>query len=660
MIKKFFTVLAAIGLLSNTFAQENVLVTINNEKITTDEFLRVYNKNNNQLNSIDPKTIEEYLELYVNFKLKVAEAESLGFDTVPSFVKELAGYRKQLAKPYLTDKDKVDELVKQAYDRMLTDVKASHILIRVAQDASPSDTVKAFKKIRSFAKNIKNPDTDFGKLAMEQSQDPSAKQNKGDLGYFKAFQMVYPFENAAYQTEVGKVSKPVRTRFGYHLLYVEDKRPTRGEILVSHILVKSESENEDEFLVAKKKIDELKVRSDNGEEFEMLARQHSDDNSSASKGGQLTWFGTGQMVIEFEDAAFSLKADGDISEPIRTKYGWHLIKRVEKKGTKSFEELEKELKRKVGRDGRSRTSQESFIVKLKKEYNYSYDESALIQIIKKVDDGFFEGDWTSEKTKGLNEKIAWYKDDKTSKKEFTISQQDFAKFLENNKRHERSEENLAQKETIVRNLFDKMVKDQLIELESNNLEAKYIDFKEIMQEYRDGILLFDLMDTKVWSKAVKDTLGLQSYHENNKTNFMWQKRVDAKIFVCTDEAIAKKAMKLSKKQSKKGFSNQVIFDKLNKESQLAVEIREDKYLAGDDPVIDKIEKKAGLSELMNIDNRFVFVNVNMILPPQPKTIDEARGLITAQYQDYLEKEWIAELRSKFSFQVNQKEIDRIK
>ena len=264
MIKKFFTVLAAIGLLSNTFAQENVLVTINNEKITTDEFLRVYNKNNNQLNSIDPKTIEEYLELYVNFKLKVAEAESLGFDTVPSFVKELAGYRKQLAKPYLTDKDKVDELVKQAYDRMLTDVKASHILIRVAQDASPSDTVKAFKKIRSFAKNIKNPDTDFGKLAMEQSQDPSAKQNKGDLGYFKAFQMVYPFENAAYQTEVGKVSKPVRTRFGYHLLYVEDKRPTRGEILVSHILVKSESENEDEFLVAKKKIDELKVRIDNG------------------------------------------------------------------------------------------------------------------------------------------------------------------------------------------------------------------------------------------------------------------------------------------------------------------------------------------------------------------------------------------------------------
>lgn len=663
-MKKITGIIIACFVTITAFAQNNsqMLLTVENEKITVDDFLKVYNKNNNAANAIDPKSVEEYLELFINFKLKVKEAEALGMDTAKDFVRELRGYRTQLAKPYLTDQEMTDELIKEAYERMKTDVHTSHILVRVGLNALPADTMKARNRLNSILRVIKNPEKDFGKTAAEWSEDPSAAQNYGDLGYFTAFQMVYPFETAAYNTEVGKVSKPVRTRFGYHLLYIHDKRPARGQIKAAHILIKTDEKAEDiKQANAEQKINEIYERIKKGESFEALARQFSDDKSSAVKGGELPMFGTGRMVPEFEDAAFALKSDGEVSAPIKTQYGWHIIKRLEYEPIPPFEEVAKEIKRKISRDGRSQKTKTAFLDKLKNTYQYKVDEKALKEMVSCMTDDFFEGQWSAEKECAGKEKFLFsLVDVEQGSKKYEFTQADLAQFMQSNRRYERTEENLGQKETILGLILDRMVEAKVMQLEDDNLEEKYPEFKHIMKEYRDGILLFELMDEKVWTKAIKDTAGLEAFYEANKTKFMWDKRLDAKIYVCKDEAVAKKARKLAKKQAKKGWSNDRILEKINADSQLALDIREGKYLKGDDPIIDKIEWKQGLSENMNIDNQTIFVSVLQVLPPQPKAISEARGIITAAYQTKLEEDWIKELRNKYNFKVDENVLKSIK
>ena len=663
-MKKITGIIIACFVTITAFAQNNsqMLLTVENEKITVDDFLKVYNKNNNAANAIDPKSVEEYLELFINFKLKVKEAEALGMDTAKDFVRELRGYRTQLAKPYLTDQEMTDELIKEAYERMKTDVHTSHILVRVGLNALPADTMKARNRLNSILRVIKNPEKDFGKTAAEWSEDPSAAQNYGDLGYFTAFQMVYPFETAAYNTEVGKVSKPVRTRFGYHLLYIHHKRPARGQIKAAHILIKTDDKAEDiKQANAEQKINEIYERIKKGESFEALARQFSDDKSSAVKGGELPMFGTGRMVPEFEDAAFALKSDGEVSAPIKTQYGWHIIKRLEYEPIPPFEEVAKEIKRKISRDGRSQKTKTAFLDKLKNTYQYKVDEKALKEMVSCMTDDFFEGQWSAEKECAGKEKFLFsLVDVEQDNKKYEYTQADLAQFMQSNRRYERTEENLGQKEIILGLILDRMVEAKVMQLEDDNLEEKYPEFKDIMKEYRDGILLFELMDEKVWTKAIKDTSGLEAFYEANKTKFMWDKRLDAKIYVCKDEAVAKKARKLAKKQAKKGWSNDRILEKINADSQLALDIREGKYLKGDDPIIDKIEWKQGLSENMNIDNQTIFVSVLQVLPPQPKAISEARGIITAAYQTKLEEDWIKELRNKYNFKVDENVLKSIK
>lgn len=664
MMKKARLLVACLAILfTGLQAQQKseVLLTIEDEPITKEEFLRVYNKNNNQQNAIDPKTVEEYLELYINFKLKVKEAEALGMDTAPDFVRELSGYRRQLAQPYLTDRDKTSELVKEAYERLKQDVRASHILVRVSPDASPQDTLKAYTKIMSYRRNISDPEKEFGKAAAEMSEDPSAKQNYGDLGYFTAFQMVYPFENAAFNTPVGEISKPVRSRFGYHLVYVHDKRPARGEMKAAHILIKVPKDaNDEDKGKARQKVNEIYNRLQQGEDFAALARQYSDDKSSANKGGELPMFGVGRMVPEFEDAAFSIEEDGGIAEPIQTEYGWHIIKRIGKKELPSYEEMEKELKRKVSRDGRNLKSKDSFYNKLRAQYPVKKNKEAIVEVVDLVDVEFFEGKWRArDLAEGMDEVVVSI-EDTISGKTHTFTQYDFADFLERNRRYERTKENIANRERIAYQLLESFIDRELMKIENNNLEAKYPDFKAIMQEYRDGILLFELMDKKVWTKALRDTSGLESFYEANKNDYMWDQRVEAKIFVCNDEKMAKKARRLAKKQKRKGWSNDKIREKLNDDSQLNVQIREGKFEKGDDPIIDKVEWEEGLSDNMEIDNKIIFVSIWEVIPPTPKELSEARGIITADYQNQLEEQWVNDLREKYSFQVNQAVLESIK
>lgn len=624
-----------------------VLLTVGGKNVTKSEFEAIYHKNNNKVAG-DKKSIEEYLDLFINFKLKVREAEAQGLDTTAAFRNELEGYRKQLAQPYLVDNEVNDKLLKEAYERMKMDVRASHILIKADMNALPKDTLDAYNKAIAVRNRILKGD-EFDKVAKEVSEDPSAKDNGGDLGFFTVLQMVYPFESAAFNMNVGDVSMPVRTRFGYHILKLTDKRDAQGQILVAHIMVKSpKGATEEDEKKAKARIDELAQQIKAGKDFAELAKEHSDDKGSAKKGGELPWFATGRMVPEFEMAAFKLKNKGDVSEPVKSQYGWHLIKKLDQKPIPSYEEAKGELKTRVQKDSRSQKSKESLLAKLKKEYNFKENLKAKEDFYKLVDTNFFAGKWSAE-GKGLDKNLFTIGDKK-------FSQKDFAKFIESHQVPRPK----AEPQPVVDQLYKQFVEEQLLAYEEQMLPNKYPEYRALLQEYRDGILLFDLMDKMVWSKAVKDTAGLKTFYEQNKSKFMWGERVEATVYTAANEKVAAKLRSMLEEKRKTPYTDDELLSALNKDSQLNLKIENGKFSKGDNESVDKAGQQPGLSADMKKDQSVVIVKIKSVLPAEPKSLAESKGLVTAEYQNHLEKIWIEELKKKYPVNVNKEVLETVK
>lgn len=646
LFKIGFIATAFVGSLTAQTNKEAVLMSIGDTKVTVAEFENVYKKNNTKdANAIDKKSLEEYLDLFVNFKLKVKEAEEMKLDTSAAFKTELAGYRKQLSQPYLTDKDVNDKLLKEAYDRMSTEVRASHILIKCAENALPKDTIAAYNKIIDLRNQINNKKADFATLAKQYSEDPSAKDNGGDLGYFTSLQMVYPFENAAFNGKVGDVSMPVRTRFGYHILNIVDRRAAQGEVLVAHIMVKTPKDmSKEDSINGQKKIDEIYQKVKAGEKFDDLAKQYSDDKGSAVKGGELPWFGSNRMPPEFEAAAFALKNNGDVSSIMRTKYGWHIIKRINRRGIQTFDELKAELKSKVSKDSRSQAGRTSMIAKIKKEYKFKDNAKAKSEFYAVVDSNFFNGAWKASKAAKLTKPMF-----NLNEKQYT--QADFALFLESHQ----TKRAKADVKFVVDALYNQFVEESCIAYEESRLDQKYPEFKALMQEYRDGILLFDLTDRKVWSKAVKDSVGLKDFYEQTKQNYLWEQRADATIYTCLDEKVAKQVRDLLKKNK----TEKEILTVVNAKSQLNLQTETKLFLPKENKLIDE-NWNPGISPNKKDGSKIIIVEVRKLLKPEPKALNESKGLVTADYQNYLEKEWIASLKKKYAVNVDKTVLSTIK
>ncbi len=618
------------------FAQDKnaTVLTVDGEPTTIEEFENIFRKNNRD-SVITQQSLDEYMELFINFKLKVKEAREAGLDTVKKFKTELDGYRAQLARPYLTDTDKLNDLMHEAYQHQTEEVRAMHILIKTDANATPADTLRAYNKTMAIRERIVKGE-DFASLAKAVSEDPSAKDNGGDLGYFSAFQMVYPFEKAAYETKVNEVSMPVRTRYGYHLIYVVDKRAARGEIHAAHIVVKPKSETDGE-ANAQTKINEIYQKILSGEStFEDMASKFSDDPTSAKKGGELSWFGTGKMVIEFEDAAFGLKNNGDISQPFKTGFGWHIVKRLDYKPLASYEAMEKELKSKVSKDSRAEQTKKSFIDKLKKEYVYTINEIELGKLVEKADSNAFEGKLYVNK-KSLDKALITMSGS-------TITVNEFNEYMRN---RGRSKPTMTPGD-FVRASANKYGEDKLLQLEDAKLEEKYTPFRLLMKEYREGILLFEMTDQMVWSKAVKDTAGLATYYESNKQNFMWPERANVVIYTCSSPDIAKKVRKMLKD----GKDKSIIAGELNEESQLNLQVQEGVYAKEDNAILAKTPWQMGISADIQDNGQVVIVQFKEIIAPSVKKLDEARGMITSEFQTYLEQQWIAAMRQEHKYKVN--------
>ena len=652
MIKRsLFLLVLGTGILAQAQNHDDeILMTIYNRKVTLGEFERIYNKNNSNP-SIEQQTVDEYLDLFINFKLKVIEAEELGMDTTAAFLREFNGYKKQLAKPYLSDKAEQEVLVQEAFKRAQNDIHTSHILIRLDEFAAPEDTLVAYEKIMQIRNRIEAGE-DFSTVAKATSDDPSVKTNGGDIGWFTVFKMIYPFETAAYNTPPGRVSMPVRTRFGYHIIKVHEKRPAQGEVRVSHIMVMTpETMSEADKLAAKEKIDYYYDTLKSGVDFAELAKRYSEDRGSAANGGELPWFGTGRMVPEFENAAFAISRIGNYSEPVKTAFGWHIIKLLEKKGVDDFERMKPELENMVAKSDRNTYSRKAMIQRIKKQYDFKESEGNLDVFYSLVDSTIFTKGWTVPDF------------DYGDRVLFTLhgenfTRNDFASYLK-----ETQGGRPMNIQVYVNNKYNEYTDKSVLEYEENQLPLKYPEFRHLVQEYHDGILLFDLTDKMVWSKAVKDSAGLEEYYEDHKKNYMWEDdRLDATIYSCRYESVAKKSRALLVKKGKKHFGPSQIVESMIKEfdDSTCIQYRTGIFEKGDDAMVDKMDWNTNISGNMEDNDRIVFIVKNKIVKPEPRKLDEARGLVTADYQTYLEKLWIQELRNKYKVEVDKELLSKIK
>lgn len=641
-MKKWIVFIFVSLSVSYTLAQKNTIVTIDQKPISIEEFEYYYNKNNtNDLQQKMP--VQEYMQLFVNFKLKVHQAYMLQMDTAQTFKQELEGYRNQLIKPYLTDNEKIDDLVKEAYQHLLEDVDVSHILIRLNANPTPADTIAAYTKAMTAYKRVTNGES-FEKIAVEFSEDPTVQENKGRLGFITGMMVVYPFEKTAYTTPVGQVSAPIRTRFGYHIIKVHDKRKTQGERLVAHILKRiPEDASEKQKAAIERSIKSIYEDLAKGADFQRLAQANSDDQSSANKGGEISWVGTGKTTPEFENAVFNLQNIGDISQPVKTEFGWHIIKLLDKRDIMTLQEAYPLIEPRVKTDERASIIANSFIEKLKKTYNFkSYPTNlhALQTLLAQPNDNILE------QTKTYNLPIYTFADQ-------VITQSDLIVFL-----HQQNYTKNPIDLSLLDILANQVANNTIIKYENSMLEKKYPEFGLLMNEYKEGILLFNISNEMVWSKASKDIEGLTDFFEKNKKSYAWDKpRFKGAIIYCDSKQSFKTAKKIAKATPEKELSTK-LKQTLNSNEKNAVKIETGLFAEQTNPVVDKLVFKKGKLEKNN-DYPYIFTSGN-IQKHYPDSYQDIRGIVINDYQNYLDKQWIEELRSKYPIVIDTSVLNSLK
>jgi peptidyl-prolyl cis-trans isomerase SurA len=455
--------------------------------------------------------------------------------------------------------------------------------------------------------------------------------------------MVYPFEEKAYNTPVGQVSDPFRTRFGYHILKVTDKRPARGTIKVAHIMIATGREATTETRMnAEKKINEIYDSLLVGAAWDKMVSAYSEDANSTKKAGELPAFGSGtsqRMVLEFEDAAFALKEVGQISKPVKTQYGYHIIKLIEWTPVKSFEQIRRELQAKVNKDERSKVTQDSFVQKLKSQYNYQNKaEKGLEWFVNNLDSNYFVGKWKASNLK--SNKTLFVLDGQKFK------QHDFAQYVEKNFRSVRKDNN----DVVIKQLYQQWEKVTILAYEESLLPAKYPAYKALVQEYHDGIILYEIMQDQVWNKAVKDTAGLRAYFNENRTKYAWSERINATVYECKDEHIAVQVYGMLLKSDT--ITSKSVLEVINKDSELNLKVRMNKFELKQTPYLTNRNWTNGLNPVYSFEGKWYVVKVTEVMAPGAKEFAEAKGLATSDYQTYLEKKWLEALRSKHQIVIN--------
>ncbi len=515
---------------------KEILMNVDTMKISKSEFLYALNKNNYNKKKITKKDIEDYLDLYTKFKLKVRDAYARGYDTTTAFTREFNVYKNQLDDSYLTNDKWLDSLTKQVYNRLKYEIRASHILITVKNPTDPEDTMEAYNKIEKIYKLAKDG-ASFDKLAKEYSDDPTASMNGGDIGFFTALQLVLPFENMAYSTPVGSVSKPFKTKFGYHIIKVTDKELNPGTVTVAHIMLRyTRDMTKADSSMLKRRAEDIYSQLLNGGDWNKLCLQYSDDNNTRNDGGVLPSFGVGKMVPSFAEAAFSLLKPGDIHPPVESPYGWHIIKLIDKKPFRTYDDIHSELRERVKEDARYSMVQKMYIDQLARENNYSLDTEIYRQCIDLADNSLVKGEWKYNGEADFLKKILIHINNQA------IDVSDFINYILQNERQMQSISPVP----YMNQLYSGFREKKLMDYEKSHLADKYPEYPWLVKEYKEGILMFDLMDSMVWDKAVKDSTGLEHYFNRNREKYKHNETAAATIVMTNDTSVLNEIVNLLK------------------------------------------------------------------------------------------------------------------
>jgi len=652
------------------------------QEVSLDEFERQFLKNLNlKEKSITAEDVDTYLKLYVRFKLKIQDALDAGKDSAEAYKRELAMYREQLARNYLYDRSVTDKLIKEAYDRMQEEVNVSHILIRCDRNASPGKVNSIMKRMTEIKKSLERDPSEknFADLAISDSEDPGSKSAGGALGYLTALQVVYEFENAAYETPVGGISDVFRTDFGFHILRVNDKRKNLGEVKARHLLIRTGNNAAQSPEEAEKLIREIHAKIVAGESFEEMAKKHSEDFSSKYSGGNMNAVSVTQFVGDIErqkwaETAFNLKNSGDITEPFQTNYGWHLLQLMEKKPLKSFDEMKVSLRNKVQQNQRSQIGIDSLVSRVKREDRFVENAVLLDELIAVLekDSSLIKGKFDPL---GLPEEMTINQKGKN----ITLSLFDAALFQIGNKDftvEEFAGKLAAQKRKVegpvdayIRENYKVWVQEACVSYQNEHLEEKSPEFRHIYKEYREGILMFNRMQEMVWEKANKDSVGLASYFKENIDDYQWDNRYHAAFMFCSN----KKMMNDVAKQMKKGWPLDSIRKVHTQKSQLDFSYRFGKYQLSDTflfPQRDPLKmvfadekyakKKNKIYKMGQIGEDFVVVQIYDFLPSGPKSLEETRGPVASKYQEILEQRWISDLESRYDVIINNEAVANFK
>ncbi len=650
-MKRFFSLWAMAGIALLCQAQNDpVLFTVDNTPVHVSEFKYIYSKTNQDKADFSRKSLEEYLDLYTKFKLKVQRARDLRYDTISSLKKELEGYHRQLADSYLIDREVTDRLIREVHERMKKDMSISHIMVTCAKNASPEDTLKAYNNIVAAYQDLQ-----LGKAWKEVcttfSDDKMTKDNSGYLGYFTAMlpDGFYDFESAMYSLSKGEYSRPLRSPVGYHIIRLEDSRDARGEMEIAHILIRDSNEKPNPG--AKVTIDSIYAALKGGASFDEMAKNLSEDNMTKAKSGYLGFFGINRYEKAFEDAAFALQADGDYTAPLRTSAGWHIVRRITRKGIEPLETAKNKLKSRVQRDSRYELAKQSMIQRIKSENQFSENMAALDQLINTLDSNFLTYKWKAPEDKSTAPLMNLGMD------QYTVG--DFTDYLGTNARRRMDfGTQHMQAADAARYLYKDFVGEKCLRFEEKQLTRKYPEFRALMREYEEGVLLFEATKNLVWDRASQDTVGLEKYFENYKQKYQWDDRAVVSIYTLPDtfkSAISDLRALAAKKPAAETLS------KFNKKGDRAM-VREEVYEKGRNKVVDALEWKSGTLSAVEVskkDNSLNFMKVEKILPRSQKELKDARGYVVADYQDYLEKQWVEELRKLYTVTVNQEVFDSL-
>ncbi|NNM22473.1 MAG: peptidylprolyl isomerase [Flavobacteriaceae bacterium] len=642
-------VLLAGFMVTSTIAQKkkDILLTINDKPVLASEFKRVYEKNLDLVQDESQKTVDGYMQLFIDYKLKVAEAYEQKFHEAEQYKKDFNKYMEQLSRNYIYEDKVTSELAREAYERTKEEINASHILIMTGYDALPQDTLAAYNKILKIRERAMTGE-DFATLVKETSQEPNIEKTKGNLGYFSAFALVYPFESMAFATPEDSISDIVRTQYGYHIIKVHDRRPKAQEITVSHIMIAARGEEKG--YNPRVRINEIYALLKQGDSFENLAKQFSDDKNSGKNGGKLKPFSKGDLRSEkFEEAAYALANPGDISEPVLSEFGWHIIRLEEKHPFPTYEEKREMLERRVKEGSRSKIVTSAVIKKIKEKFGFAKHDSYLPFFNEFIGDEVLERNWkNTDSIPPLENKRLF-----TIGGERTLYLNDFADYIYTRQFRSQKYNN---KIRLLTEFYDEFESVELKKYFRERLEKENEEYAAILNEYRDGLLIYDVMGKNVWRKAKKDTVGQQKYFESNRNKYQWKQRVDSEILSSTKLEV----MEEIKQLLGEGKSGEEIKNELNSEEEVNVLLTEGIYEVGHRQLPADFEVKPGISKVYSENNTHTIVRVKEVIPPGPKSFEDVKGKVQSDYQDFVEAAWMEELKSKHKVEINQKTLKRLK